>query len=66
MTVGSSCTRIAAASFVAIVAATGLAAPALAGVVTPTVPGPLLGVGAPAVALFAGGYWLVRRLRNRD
>jgi hypothetical protein len=36
--------------------------PALAGV-TPT-PGPMIGAGAPALALFAGGYWLIRRRRR--
>jgi lipopolysaccharide export LptBFGC system permease protein LptF len=37
------------------------ATPAFAG--TP-VPGPLLGVGAPALALFAGGYYLIRKRRR--
>lgn len=37
------------------------ASPALAG--SPT-PGPLLAAGAPALALFAGGYYVVRRLRQ--
>ncbi len=46
------------------VAAAAAAAPALAG--TP-VPGPLIGAGLPALALFAGGYWLIRRMRrDRD
>ena len=36
--------------------------PALAGV---TVPGPVLGAGAPALAVIAGGYWLIRRYRRR-
>lgn len=38
------------------------ASPAMAGV---TVPGPLLAAGAPALALFAGGYYLMRR-RQRN
>ena len=36
--------------------------PALAG--TP-VPAPLLGAGAPALAILAGGYWLIRKFRGR-
>ena len=36
--------------------------PALAGTTTP---GPMIGAGAPALALFAGGYWLIRRRRRR-
>ena len=37
-------------------------APALAG--TP-VPAPILGAGLPALALLAGGYWLIRRILDR-
>jgi LPXTG-motif cell wall-anchored protein len=37
--------------------------PAFAGV-TP-VPGPLLAAGAPALALLAGGYYLIRKRRSR-
>jgi hypothetical protein len=45
-------------------AAVGLAAfaaagPALAGNVP--VPGPVIGAGLPALALFGAGYWLIRR-----
>jgi hypothetical protein len=29
------------------------------------VPGPVVGAGAPALALLAGGYWLLRRRRTR-
>jgi uncharacterized membrane protein len=29
------------------------------------VPGPLVGAGLPAIAVLAGGYWLVRKLRDR-
>ena len=38
--------------------------PALAGPPTP-VPAPLLGAGAPALAILAGGYWLIRKFRGR-
>lgn len=37
------------------------ATPAIAGV---TVPGPVLGAGAPALAVIAGSYWLIRRFRR--
>ena len=36
--------------------------PAFAGSL-PT-PGPMIGAGAPALVLFAGGYWLIRRRRR--
>lgn len=58
--------RLAATASITAAALVGLAGPALAGAPPAVVPGPLLGVGAPALALFAGGYWLVRRLRNRE
>jgi hypothetical protein len=45
----------------AILFATVAAEPALAS--TP-VPGPLLGAGAPALALFAVGYYLIRKRRD--
>jgi len=32
---------------------------------TPAVPGPVIGAGLPANVL-AGGYWLIRKLRERD
>jgi lipopolysaccharide export LptBFGC system permease protein LptF len=35
--------------------------PAWAGV---AVPGPALGAGLPALALFGAGYWLIRRYRR--
>jgi len=38
-----------------------IADPALAGI---TAPGPLLAAGAPALAIFAAGYYLVRRRRR--
>jgi hypothetical protein len=37
--------------------------PALAGFKVP-VPAPLIGAGLPAMAVLAGGYWLVRKLRG--
>ena len=37
---------------------------ALAGPGTP-VPAPLIGAGAPALAILAGGYWLIRKFRER-
>lgn len=37
------------------------ASPAFAG---SPVPGPLLAAGAPALAIFAGGYYLIRRRRR--
>ena len=48
------------AAFVGLAAVAAIA-PALAG--TP-VPGPLIGAGLPALVLFAGGYWLIRRMRR--
>jgi lipopolysaccharide export LptBFGC system permease protein LptF len=42
-----------------IAASTG---PALAG--TP-VPAPIIGAGLPALAILAGGYWLIRKIRER-
>jgi hypothetical protein len=35
--------------------------PAIAGI-TPA-PGPMIGAGLPALALFGAGYWLIRRRR---
>ena len=36
--------------------------PALAGV---PVPAPIVGAGLPALAILAGGYWLIRKVRGR-
>jgi hypothetical protein len=36
--------------------------PAMAGSLP--VPGPMIGAGAPALALFGVGYWLIRRRRR--
>ena len=35
--------------------------PALAGA---PVPAPIIGAGLPAIAVLAGGYWLIRKLRG--
>jgi hypothetical protein len=32
--------------------------------VSPSVPAPIIGAGLPALAVLAGGYWLVRKLRR--
>jgi len=37
--------------------------PAFAGLKV-QVPAPLIGAGLPAMAVLAGGYWLVRKLRR--
>jgi hypothetical protein len=37
--------------------------PALAGVVS--TPAPVIGAGLPAIAVVAGGYWLIRKLRKQ-
>jgi hypothetical protein len=29
------------------------------------VPGPIIGVGLPALAILGGGYWVIRKLRDR-
>jgi hypothetical protein len=29
------------------------------------VPGPLVGAGLPALAVLGGGYWLIKKLRER-
>ena len=51
--------------YAATVTLTALAAatPAFAGI-TP-VPAPLIGAGLPALAIFAGGYMLIRRRRGK-
>ena len=38
--------------------------PAYAGMLP--VPGPMIGAGAPALALFGVGYWLIRRRRRQS
>ena len=37
--------------------------PAFAGMLP--VPGPMIGAGAPALALFGVGYWMIRRRRRQ-
>jgi hypothetical protein len=37
--------------------------PAFAGRIS--VPAPLIGAGLPALAILAGGFWLVRKIRQR-
>ena len=39
------------------------AALAIAGIIVPT-PGPMIGAGVPALALFGAGYWLIRRRKR--
>ena len=48
----------AAAAFFGIVATDA----AIAGIIV--VPGPAIGAGAPALAVFAAGYWLIRRRKR--
>ncbi len=50
------------AAFVAVAAVVAIE-PANAGILP--VPGPLLAGGAPALALLAGGYYLIRKYRSR-
>ena len=53
-------------TFVLAVVALGMALslvePAFA---TAPVPAPLIGAGLPALAILGGGYWLVRKIRQR-
>jgi hypothetical protein len=46
----------------AVVGLTVLAGPALA---VPTAPGPIAGIGLPALALVGGVYWVGRKLFSR-
>ena len=55
--------KFAAYAATATLAAFAAATPAFAGI-TP-IPAPLLGAGIPALAVFAGGYMLIRRRRHR-
>ncbi len=55
--------RILRAGALAGIAALLAVEPALAGV--QPVPGPLLGAGLPALAVFAAGYYVIRRRRRR-
>jgi uncharacterized membrane protein len=47
-------------------ASVAFASSALAGVGPVIVPGPVAGVGLPALAVVGGAYWLVRKFRNRQ
>jgi hypothetical protein len=40
-----------------------LTEPAFAG--APAAPAPIIGAGLPALAILGGGYWLVKKLRER-
>ncbi len=53
-----------ALSAAALCITAALIEPALAGV-TP-VPAPVVGAGLPALAILAGGYWLVRKVRKNN
>ena len=46
-----------------IVGLTALIEPAVAGTVA--VPGPIAGIGLPALALIGGAYWIGRKLFSR-
>jgi hypothetical protein len=35
-------------------------------IVLASVPGPIVGAGLPALAILSGGYWLIRKLRERS
>jgi hypothetical protein len=54
---------VASFGFALLGAITASIEPALAGFTT-AVPAPLIGAGLPAMAVLAGGYWLVRKLRG--
>jgi hypothetical protein len=54
---------VASFAFALLGAITASIEPALAGLKT-QVPAPLIGAGLPAMAVLAGGYWLVRKLRG--
>jgi uncharacterized membrane protein len=55
---------VASFAFALLGAITASIDPAFAGTKT-IVPAPLIGAGLPAMAVLAGGYWLVRKLRDR-
>jgi hypothetical protein len=57
---------LAAAIVLANVVTPALIEPAFAGQIAITpVPGPVAAVGVPALIVFGGAYWLVRKLRAR-
>jgi len=43
--------------------ALGIVDPAVAGPLA--VPAPIVGAGLPVLAILGGGYWLIRKLRER-
>ena len=51
-------------SVLAIISVTALVDPAFAGVTA--VPGPIAGIGLPALAVICGAYWVGRKLLNRN
>jgi hypothetical protein len=53
---------VASLAFALLSAISAAIEPALAG--GTAVPAPLIGAGLPAMAVLAGGYWLVRKLRG--
>lgn len=59
----ASVANVARGAALAAAAAIVAVEPAIAGV--SAVPGPLLGAGAPALALLAGGYYWIRKRRSR-
>jgi hypothetical protein len=55
-------------SAVALAAVGGILAsiePALAGAGSVVVPAPVVAAGLPALAILGGGYWLIRKIRER-
>ena len=53
---------VAALAFAVLCVTAASIEPALA---QPAVPAPVVGVGLPALAILAGGYWLIRKFRGR-
>ena len=54
-------------AFVLLILALGMALSLLESAFAGTtpVPGPVIGAGLPALAILAGGFWLVRKIRQR-
>ena len=53
---------VASLAFAVLCVTAGSIEPALA---TVPVPAPLVGAGLPALAILAGGYWLIRKVRGQ-
>jgi hypothetical protein len=53
---------VAPLAFAALGVIAGPIEPALAGA---SVPAPIIGAGLPILAVLGGGYWLIRKLRER-